>query len=69
MPLPYCAKKLFVKDEYNGSVLVDDEIINGDHKIITLDPFKKYQLLTEVKNLRNKVKDIKYTNICKSNFV
>ena len=69
MPSPHCEKKLFVKDESDGSVLVDDETLIGDYKNITLDPYKKYRLLTEVKNLRNKVKDTKHTIICKRNFV
>ncbi|XP_019856783.1 PREDICTED: uncharacterized protein LOC109585230, partial [Amphimedon queenslandica] len=63
MPSSYCEKKLFVKDQSDGSVLVDDEILSGDHKNITLEPFRKYQLLTEVKNLRNKVEDKNYTII------
>lgn len=68
MPSPNCEKKLFVKDESDGIVLVDDEVLI-DYKSVPLDPYKKYQLLTEVKNLRGKVKDTKHTFICKSNFV
>ena len=69
MPSPHCEKKLFVKDESDGSVLVDDEILSGNYKDITLKPYRKYQLLTEVKNLRGKVEDTEYTHICKSSTV
>ncbi|XP_019856815.1 PREDICTED: uncharacterized protein LOC109585260 isoform X2 [Amphimedon queenslandica] len=63
MPSPHCERKLFVKDEHDGSVLVNDEVLSADNKSVSLKPHKKYRLKTEVKNLRDKVKDIKYTNI------
>ena len=68
MPSPYCERKLFVKDESDGSILVDDETLICDYKNITLDRFKIYRLSTEVKDLRHKVEDVEYTIICKCNF-